>query len=90
MVTCIVLKATAKDRRVSSLSFYFVGLYLTSAYRGFRRSSIPYEEFEDEPGYISEEVKVEPKITEDNIGHMPRGGDRFILFLKMLFGLRPS
>ncbi|GFT61315.1 hypothetical protein TNCV_1227631 [Trichonephila clavipes] len=30
---------------------------------GFSRSSIPYEEFEDEPGATSEEVKVEPKIT---------------------------
>ncbi|GFV58484.1 hypothetical protein TNCV_1095331, partial [Trichonephila clavipes] len=30
---------------------------------GFRRSSIPYEEFEDEPGATSEQVKVEPKIT---------------------------
>ncbi|GFT48430.1 uncharacterized protein TNCV_3131621 [Trichonephila clavipes] len=43
----------------------FVGLDLTSADRGFRRSSIPYEEFKDEPGSTSDEVISEPMITYD-------------------------
>ncbi|GFY78324.1 uncharacterized protein TNIN_363911 [Trichonephila inaurata madagascariensis] len=33
--------------------------------RGFRGSSIPYEEFKDEPGSTCEEVKTEPQITFD-------------------------
>ncbi|GFW15183.1 uncharacterized protein TNCV_173301 [Trichonephila clavipes] len=37
----------------------------TTVHRGFGCSSIPYQEFEDEPGSTSEEVKSEPTISFD-------------------------
>ncbi|GFY38375.1 hypothetical protein TNIN_198881 [Trichonephila inaurata madagascariensis] len=49
---------------------------------GFRRSSIPYEEFQDERVSTPEEIKMEPMIYKSG------GGVLFIRILKMLFGRR--
>ncbi|GFY72196.1 hypothetical protein TNIN_115151 [Trichonephila inaurata madagascariensis] len=49
--------------------FYRMEKKLKAVPLGFRGSSIPYKEFEDERGSTSEEVKEEPLISFSHISH---------------------